>query len=96
MFCVKRLVIVTAAALALTSCASWRPHAPLLPPPAPLPALLLAPCPAVPALEGDDMDAIALTLKRTWDAYGVCSGLHAGLVDWLERTPARGSATKER
>lgn len=31
------------------------------------------------------MDALAIDLKRGYDAYGVCAGLHAELVRWLEQ-----------
>lgn len=30
------------------------------------------------------MDAITLTLKSTYAAYGACAGMHAELVRWIE------------
>ena len=44
----------------------------------------MALCPPPPAQQGNDMDALALTLKSTYDAYGACAGTHADLVHWLE------------
>ncbi|MGP1684390.1 MAG: hypothetical protein ACTS8S_18890 [Giesbergeria sp.] len=50
----------------------------------PPPAASMALCQAPPALVGNSMDAITLTLKSTYDAYGACAGTHAELVRWLE------------
>ena len=30
------------------------------------------------------MDALAMTLKTTYDAYGECAATHAALVDWVD------------
>lgn len=30
------------------------------------------------------MDAVAMTLKTTYDAYGDCAATHAALVDWVD------------
>ena len=35
------------------------------------------------------MDALALTLKNTYDAYGECAATHAALVDWLDGQKGR-------
>ncbi len=70
------------AATMLASCASSKP--PASAPPVPPPAASMALCQAPPALVGNSMDAITLTLKSTYDAYGACAGTHAELVRWLE------------
>ena len=49
----------------------------------------MALCPAPPDMQGNDMDALALTLKDTYDAYGACAATHADLVRWLESAGAR-------
>lgn len=30
------------------------------------------------------MDAVAMTLKTTYDAYGDCAATHAALVGWVD------------
>ena len=30
------------------------------------------------------MDAVAMTLKTTYDAYGECAATHAALVGWVD------------
>ena len=70
------------AATMLASCASSRP--PVSVPPVPPPAASMALCQAPPGLVGNSMDAITLTLKSTYDAYGACAATHADLVRWLE------------
>lgn len=70
------------AATMLASCASSKP--PVSVPPVPPPAASMALCQAPPALAGNSMDAITLTLKSTYDAYGACAGMHTELVRWLE------------
>lgn len=83
MFLLKRLMPVLAACCLLASCASSTPL--VSAPPKPLPVALLALCPPPPERTGADMDALAIDLKRGYDAYGVCAGLHAELVRWLEQ-----------
>lgn len=70
------------AATMLASCASSK--LPVSAPPAPPPAASMALCPAPPALIGNSMDAITLTLKSSYDAYGACALTHAELVRWIE------------
>ena len=79
----KRLMYALSACWLLASCASSMP--PVSVPPRPLPAALLALCPPPPQRSGPDMDALTVDLKRNYDAYGACAGLHADLVQWLER-----------
>ena len=78
----KLLTAVWIAALMLASCSTYR--RPVTAPPSPLPAAAMALCPAPPDMQGNDMDALALTLKSTYDAYGACAATHADLVRWLE------------
>lgn len=78
----RLLTAVLVVVLTLPSCSTLR--APVSAPPPPLPAAAMALCPPPPAQQGNDMDALALTLKSTYDAYGACAGTHADLVHWLE------------
>lgn len=78
----KRLICALLACWMLASCARLTPPGPQ--PLRPLPAALLALCPPPPHSGGADMDALVLTLKRSYDAYGACAGQHAELVRWLD------------
>ena len=85
----KLLAAALAAALTLPACSLYKrpPTVPLLPPPQPVPAAALALCPPPPMpplLQAADMDALAMTLKTTYDAYGDCAATHAALVDWVD------------
>lgn len=82
----KLLLAVLAAALMLPACSIFKPPqaVPLQPPPPPVPAAALALCPPPPAPLSAEMDALALTLKNTYDAYGECAATHAALVDWVD------------
>lgn len=82
--CLPRLrLCALAACCLLMGCASSPPRvsAPLLPPP---PAALLQSCPPPPPIRGAEMDALALTLKQVYDAYGACAAQLRALVRWLE------------
>ena len=83
----RTLATVLVAVLMLASCSTLKP--PVSAPAAPVPAAAMALCPAPPAMQGPDMDALALTLKDTYDAYGACAATHADLVRWLESAGAR-------
>lgn len=54
---------------------------------------MLALCPPPPQMPGAEMDALVMTLKTTYDAYGHCAGLHADLVRWLEAPQAQAKGT---
>ena len=83
----RRPMLALSACWLLTSCASSTP--PVSAPPRLLLAALLVLCPPPPPRLGPDMDALTVDLKRSYDAYGACAGLHAGLVQWLEREQGR-------
>ena len=40
------------------------------------------------------MDALAMTLKTTYDAYGDCAATHAALVDWVDSTAGQKAEQK--
>lgn len=82
----KLLLAALAVALTLPACSLFKPPpaVPLQPPPQPVPAAALALCPPPPQLQGAEMDAVAMTLKTTYDAYGDCAATHAALVDWVD------------
>lgn len=74
MFLLKPLITVLIAAFLLTSCStSTRP---MLPPPKPLPAALMQPCP-VPVLPvSNHQDDTTLALHQLYHQYGYCAALH--------------------
>lgn len=41
------------------------------------------------------MDALAMTLKTTYDAYGECAATHAALVDWVDSTAGQKTGHKD-
>ena len=87
----KPLLAALAAALMLPACSIFKPPqaVPLQLPPQPVPVAALALCPPPPALLSAEMDALALTLKNTYDAYAECAATHAALVDWLDGQKGR-------
>lgn len=79
----KRLpLIVLAAALTMTACASSAPPASALQ--RPLPAAALQLCPEPGPAPGTEVDGVAAALMDLYGLYGQCAGAHAELVRLLE------------
>lgn len=79
----KLPLAVLVAVFLLTSCSSSRTPETALP--RPLPAALEQPCPAPVETTDNSPDAIVLTLKRLYDQYGICAGLHWETLRHLQK-----------
>jgi hypothetical protein len=74
MHSLKPPLTVLPVALLLASCSSST--MPVDVPPRPLPAALAQPCPLPVTMADNSADAALLTLKRLYDQYALCAGLH--------------------
>ena len=91
MRCLKRLIAAMAVCLNLASCGSLvtPDSAPLTPPPV-YPAALVQLCAPPAEIPGANADDVARALYAMYVLYGVCAGMHAQLVHWLESEQERG------
>ena len=88
MHCSKRLMAAVVVCLSLASCGSLEKpsSAPLTLQPV-YPAALVQLCAQPAEIAGASADDVARALYSMYQLYGVCAGMHAQLVHWLEIGP---------
>ena len=89
--CLKRLMAAVVACLSLASCGNLATpnSAPLTLQPV-YPAALVQLCAPPAEIPGASADDVARALYAMYVLYGVCAGMHAQLVHWLESEQERG------
>ena len=74
-------LVVLAASMTLTACATSTP--PVIVQQKPLPAALAVPCPTPGTLTENHADAALIALKEMYDLYGRCGGQLVELINYL-------------